>query len=117
MVGAAAINGFIAAAAANQTLRPDVLLINDDLAKISPFIIGRNFIRVLVTLVIRPVYFPFESIEATAESVQEVFMTSVNIDDLCGFDPSEAFVAIFDNLFNVEFLNFIIEAQGLDLEA
>ena len=44
-------------------------------------------------------------------------MTSVNIDDLCGFDPSEAFVAIFDNLFNVEFLNFIIEAQGLDLEA
>ena len=117
VVGEAAVPGLVAAANATQGIRPDILEINDAFIKIIPFAIARNYIRVLIELFIRPLFYPFESIEDAAETVNELFMMTLNTEDLCGVNPVDAVVEIFDPLFNVQALNFVIETQGLDLEA
>ena len=105
---------FIAAANDTGGLRPDVLEINEDFIAIIPFAFGENYIDTTVSLLLRPVFFPFNSTADAAISVNDVFMTYIDSETLCGIPRIPAIVAIFDRLFNEQFLDFVIDTQGLE---
>ena len=112
--GDANFDDVVANANATAGEKPTIFKIIEIFADITPFIVVEDYVDLYVTAVLRPIFYPFANRTEAEIAVNQLFVTFVDANAICGGDPfPPEVIELFDYFYNVELLEYVVAKHGL----